>query len=514
MSGTAIAYQQSSYLFPAKQGQQLPIIGQGFDLIGAQAIAASAFDPPAASEMNVNVRENSNSKYFAIFDKETFNDAAEFDYQTSGGGWGVQAGMSFSASSRVDSTSTTFTVHLNAAKTISQCVVKAGVMLSPQAAIDLKSLGIGGFIAKYGTHFVAGYVFGKSCKASYNMSFHSLDMMLAFTAQYNESGSELGFSESTKANLANLTQTSQTKYTESVEANCVGFNAVSPGNFADLITLKRQYDEAAPSEKTAVSVIVLPWQYLDQLNQSSSGLKCNNSDAVNTLLNDLTYIAGSSKKFVANRLYAGHTQLQNLRGVQARAEREQDSILKIVADSTASGTPVTVEDGDQLSVNGTLFPYAQDLLDDLKFAMEHFAISWKTQIAGGANRLYTELKSLNGSPIQVSPDGFTVDGTGGTYFTWSIEGNDAWEGTRNTQTMSYSLAHFNAFPWNLAIVLDRENGTIQCWGRGPDQTLAQNPRSPVQVIRGSACSKRADDPTNSEALVWEGNGGYFWVSPI
>jgi hypothetical protein len=211
MQTTAAAGLETSYLFPTRQGESLPLIGQGFDLIGGQAVARTAFDPPPAKEMDTNQREGGNSAYFAIYDKETFSEAAKFDFDTSGGGWGVQTGMSLSASARVDSTSTTFTVHLNAAKTVSQSIVKASTKLSHQGATDLRSLEASGFVTKYGTHFIAGYVYGKSCKASYNMRFSSLDMMLAFTATYTESGSELGFSDSSKASLSSATATSKTK---------------------------------------------------------------------------------------------------------------------------------------------------------------------------------------------------------------------------------------------------------------------------------------------------------------
>jgi hypothetical protein len=513
MQTTAVAGLEDSYLFPTKQGEFLPLIGQGFDLIGGQAVARNAFDPPPSTEMITIKREQAFSEYCAIYDKETFSDAATIDFQTSGGGWGVQTGMSLSASARVDSTSTTFTVHLNAAKTVSQSIVKTSTKLSHQGATDLRSLGASGFVTKYGTHFIAGYVYGMSCKASYNMRFSSLDMMLAFTATYSESASELNFSDSTKASLSNVTATSKTKYSESVNANFVGFHGSSPASFDELITLKKDYDASAASAETAVSVIVMPWSYLDQVSQSSSRFNCDNQDSLSKLINSLTYIKNSCATFIENGLYVGNTQLQRVRTVKTSVEQELNALLKVVSDATASGTSVTVKDGDQLSVDGTLFSYAEPLMDDMRYAMEHFAISWKTQIKGGSNRLCTDLKNLAGAPVQVSSDGFTVDGTLGTWFTWSIQGNDAWEGTRNTQKMAYQLSYM-ASGWNLAIVLDREQGSMQCWARGVGQPLSQNPRSNVQVIRGSDCSKDCDDPTNSDALVWEGQGGFFRVSPI
>jgi hypothetical protein len=259
MQTTAVAGLESSYLFPTKQGELLPLIGQGFDLIGAKAVARTAFDPPPSTEMITIKRDQAFSAYCAIYDKETFSDAATIDFQTSGGGWGVQTGMSLSASARVDSTSTTFTVHLNAAKTVSQSIVKTSTKLSHQGATDLRSLGASGFVTKYGTHFIAGYVYGMSCKASYNMRFSSLDMMLAFTATYSESASELNFSDSSKASPSSATATSKTKYTESVKANCVGFNAISPASFDDLITLQKEYDTPDPSEDDSKNSEALVW---------------------------------------------------------------------------------------------------------------------------------------------------------------------------------------------------------------------------------------------------------------
>ena len=66
-----------------------------------------------------------------------------------------------------------------------------------------------------------------------------MDMMLAFTATYRDSATELNFSDSTKASLSSATATSKTKYTESVKANFVGFHGSSPASFDDLITLKK-----------------------------------------------------------------------------------------------------------------------------------------------------------------------------------------------------------------------------------------------------------------------------------
>jgi len=68
--------------------------------------------------------------------------------------------MTLDASSLVQSSATSYTIHYNSAETLIQKTVKASTQLSADALKTLQG-GLGSFTDRYGTHFVAGYVMGK-----------------------------------------------------------------------------------------------------------------------------------------------------------------------------------------------------------------------------------------------------------------------------------------------------------------------------------------------------------------
>ena len=84
-------------------------------------------------------RDTHKSKYFAIYDASSLEDAVTFDMETAGGGWGASEGMTFDENARVKTTATSFTVHFNGASTSTQETVKANTPLSETARQVLKS---------------------------------------------------------------------------------------------------------------------------------------------------------------------------------------------------------------------------------------------------------------------------------------------------------------------------------------------------------------------------------------
>ena len=84
----------------------------------------------------------------------------------------------------------------------SQSIINQSAQLSTGAAKALAQ-GIGPFLEKYGTHFVAGYIYGKRCNISYQLEFSSIDLATKFSGSYQESATELGFTETTHANISN-----------------------------------------------------------------------------------------------------------------------------------------------------------------------------------------------------------------------------------------------------------------------------------------------------------------------
>jgi hypothetical protein len=326
------------------------------------------------------------------------------------------------------------------------------------------------------------------------MVFTSLDMMVNFTAKYNASATAPGFNDSTKASLKAALTDSHTSCETTVDSNCTGFPANAIANFPDLIALVGQYNtaESSPETDTPVAVIVMPWQFLDDVSASSAGLNIDNSDDLFQLINDLTYVTSSGSNFISNGLYTGKAQLAAIHAVKDPASAELSNLLNLLAAANLNGTAVEVVSGDPLVVNGQSFPLAEKLVDEMNNAMSNFSIDF-------------EIDFIN-PPI--NPTG----SLGTNSYTWALDGNDQWEGTSGTQKMSHVL--LNSGGTNYKIILDRQAGTLQCWRAGTDETLDQNQRSNPLLIRGNSNSLNCMDPANTDAVHASMSDCQMSASPI
>jgi hypothetical protein len=490
----------SEFLFQVSAKDILPAIGTGFDLINGQAMAVSGFE--ASNDFDTQPRNSHNSKFFAIYDASSMEDAANFDMETSGGGWGASVGMTFSASARVKTTARSYTVHFNGASTSTQATVKPSTPLSASAANVLTS-GIAEFIERYGSHFVAGYIYGRTCKLSYNMQFDSIAAQVAFTATYAESVSELGFNESTKASLSNALTTSNTRSTTDVESNCRGYETVSPSNFDDLTKAMEAFDAASNSE-TPVAIIVMPWFFLDAVN-SQVGLERNKVETLAPLLNKWIYISNTCQRFIADGLYAGKTQLDAVRAVMNRATDAQTSLLSILTEANQKGSTLTVDQAsDGLIVNNTKFTYAETMIDDMNFAMRNFVLGFTvfgTDLplydAGrrglGGNRYVFEPASLDGK------EGSVLEASNGSYFQWQ----QAPEGPWNEVAMLRSEGQ-------ISLGLDADTGNVQWRYLVPGNV---NVFSDPTTIRGKA-TRSCNDPQNEDRIQFQFGSLTLTVSPM
>jgi hypothetical protein len=500
------------YIFPLAHDHPVPEVGFGFDLVGGGPIALQALTQTPS--MNPKDLDGGDSQYFSIYDNTTFQTAIEFDASTSGGGLGVQSGMCVSASARMDTSNTSFTIQFNGAKTTKQTIVSASAGLTDDALQCLKNQGPGKFVEKYGTYFVAGYIYGKSCKASYSLQFSSMDMAVTFAASFNESGTELGFSSKISASIQSSLSASHTQATVSASQNSLGFNAPTVSDIASLQALITAYDNISPTDDSPISILVMPWQYLSAVDKVLSGINCvGDFKLVTDLMNNYLYIKNTANNFINNRLYTGNTQLTNVRTIESKASDEFQRLSKLIDSAAATRSKITIENGANLVVNGVSFPHAEAMIDTLNFSITRFALSWKAWVGPGYP-LSTTMTTLDGSPVPVSSDHLTVDGSAGTYFTWSIDGNSDWAGTNGTQSMSYAIASLPS-GWNMAIVLDRALGTLHCVCRGVGQPLADNPVSkPPITIRGNSNAKPCTDLTNPTRISCDLQGGNYLICPM
>lgn len=499
-------------IFPVTRGQALPQIGQGFDIVKCEPLASNglAAQPP----MTDAPLQLGDEQFFSIYDHSTFQDALAFDISTSGGGWGAEEGMCASASARFSTSSTSYIIQFNAAKTSRQTLINASATLSDAAKTILTTQGAGKFIDRYGAYFVAGYIFGRSCKASYNIQFSTTEMMTSFKASFSESASELGFSEKTSTDISNALSKSNTTAQTSASQNSIGFDARSVAQLSDLEALIKEYDAAPIPADAAVSVLVLPWEYLEQVNTiMSASLDMDTLATVARLLNALTFIRSTADDFIQREQFVGGTQLLAIRTARQQAQDQADQIKDILSQAAATQAQVSVsEQVDGLTINGTFFPNTDALAAALNHALRHFVLSWKAWVDGGRSEpLLAQLVDLNGKAVATSNNGMTVDCSQGSDFTWSLDGNGNWSGTAGTQSMYYTLARFSSDGWNMAIILDRAAGTLQCIGRGANQTLAQNPRSAVLTIRGVTNTESQASADSDVVIACNLQGGFYRV---
>jgi hypothetical protein len=162
-------------LFPIPMKFVVPVIGQSFDLLSGQPRDAIALNVKS-EQLPKTPSEGGGSQFFYLKDTKSLSDALEFSMDAGGGGWGAHYGVTASASALLQTSSLTQSIHFRGVAQTSQSLVKPDAVLSADAAKVLATKGTDAFLNRYGTHFVAGYVYGKSCNLSFHLNFSTLDL--------------------------------------------------------------------------------------------------------------------------------------------------------------------------------------------------------------------------------------------------------------------------------------------------------------------------------------------------
>lgn len=280
----------------------VPAIGQSFDLVNGGLGQAVALDPPTDEELNTVPLNAAVSNYFYVYDADSFSDAFSFSMQAGGGGWGASYGMAAEASALLQTSSLSQSIHFRGVKQKQQSIVKSNVALSAEATKVLAK-GLAAFVEKYGTHFVAGYVYGQRCNLSYNMNFSTMALATQFSASFSDSSSELGFSDSMQASINNALQKSSSQCQYTVDSDTRGFASSAPSSMADLATTLSEYNAASDAD-TPILLIVRPWTYLDAVD-GTFGLSSNDSlSQLADLMNKYVYIQQTCQNFLDSNSFA------------------------------------------------------------------------------------------------------------------------------------------------------------------------------------------------------------------
>jgi hypothetical protein len=477
-------------LFPIPMTFVVPAIGQSFDLLSGQPGGAIALDA-SGDQLRATPIKAGKSSYFYLKDTNSFNEALSFSMSAGGGGWGANYGMTADASALLQTTSLTRTIHFRGVEQASQSMVNPEVAVSADAAKILVQGGMDAFVRRYGTHFVAGYVYGKTCNLSFHLSFSTLSLATQFSGTFNESESGLGFSENMQTSISNALSKSQSSCQFGVESNYRGFDSVSPASMTDLAKVVADYDAASDDSTAPVLLVICPWTYMNQIN-AASGLPINEAlEDLASLTNKLVYIKQSSQNFINSNSYAGGSQWKAITNAEQPVQKEMDDILAFLQTCNANGNPVTEED-----INN--FAAAEPLLDQMNTALQRFRIAFSVVVAGWdvidpvwtpivpADELAPQSQAfqLLHNAHQLST--FYNDQSKGVWFDWSA---------------SHNLCSIPSGGVVLGFMPDPVNGVVTGWCVAtPD--LSHGQVSASSKIQGSTNSLGLDDPNNTAKMYW------------
>jgi hypothetical protein len=468
-------------LFAIPQNFVIPEVGQSFDLLGGQAGEAIALEA-GSDQLQKTPNPGGGSKFFYVKDADTFSDAMTFSMKAGGGGWGASYGMTADASALVQTSSLTQSIHFRGVAHTTQSVVKPNATLSADAA-KILAQGMDAFTQRYGTHFVAGYIYGKSCNLSFNLNFSTLDLATKFSSSFSESETAAGFGESMEASITNTMNSTKSSCSYSVESSYRGFISVSPQSMTDLAKVVADYD-AASGDIGAVLLIIYPWTYLDQVNDAAFGLPMNDAlQELAGLTNKLIYIKQSGQNFIDGGRFAGGSQWKAITSAGQPVQKELDGILGYLQSCNASGTAVTEAAVDN-------FAPAEPLADQMNTALRRFCLAfsvgepaWPGPLAA-ADELAPQAQAF-----QMLYNGHLL----------STVYNDQSKGVWFDVLGSHNLFMVPSAGVVMGFTTDPDKGQLVGWCvSGPEAGQVSAPLT----IQGSTNSRSLDDPNNTAKLYW------------
>jgi hypothetical protein len=455
----------SSFVFPVGEisSTAVPSIGTSYNPVDATAGAISGIPDGADLDTQTDVQQQGN--YTSIKDSTSFAIAVKLSLAASGGGWGASVGVAASASCTSVSTATSYMILYAAFLAQSTQQVDPDQQLTPDA---LAALNNGTFLQEYGTHFVSGYVYGYTCNLAYNYEFSREANYAAFSAQYTESESELGFNEKVSASIDVAMSQSKTKATQSGTTYCIGF---APRPVTDMVSMAGAIEDfkvaCGTTSTTPIMLIVEPWTSLNQVREvlDPNGLTSGGPlDQLAELTNGLVYIQQTASSFISNGAYSGSTQYNNVQAILTTTSAELQAISQKLA-NVASG-----KDGPLTQSDVNAFAPAAPVLSSLRQAMAQFALS--LQIEG--TDLTSPCFDINGNQVT------------GAALAAGVTLNVDWSQNDDPYVLDPQLALLVARGDQASvfyIVRDRSSGELWMLAQATDSDGAQT--SPTLLARGS-----------------------------
>jgi hypothetical protein len=382
----------SSFVFPVGDVTLIPLpsIGTSYNPVEGTAGTISGIPDDADLDRQENVQQT--GSYTSIKDSNSFAAALKLSMAASGGGWGASVGVVASASCTTASTATSYSILYAALNSQYTQRVTPDQELTDDA---LAALNDGTFFQNYGTHFVSGYVYGYVCNLSYLYEFTSQANFAAFSADYSESTSELGFNDKTSASIDSAMKNSNTQSHQSIAPYCKGFLAPAVTSMKLMQDAIDSFNAArAVESQTPIMLIVEPWTSLDQVREvlDPNGLITGGPlEQLAELTNNFVYIQQTASNFINSGGYAGTTQFNKVQAILTTTTAKLEAISTKLAAVAAGGPALQQSDVDA-------FGPSAPVLSDLQGAMTQFAVN--LQITGGVES--SPCVDINGKPVDAA----------------------------------------------------------------------------------------------------------------
>ena len=410
----------ASFEFPLSDNEACPPLGQGFDLIAGDSLSYAGTDtnPPTLPPVTLTAGD---SHVAMTHDTASYSEAVQAQLDIAGSGWGGSVGLSLSESSFSKSSSSCITLNLDAFQASRQQMIDPKTALSTKAKALLKS-DPGKFAENYGSYFVAGYIYGKRCSLAYRMQFSSEEEKSVFSAKLTASYSSVDFSANMSAAISTTQKNTQSSFATDTVCHFAGFEAKTPSTIDDIEKLKESYDSAKAGDATPIKLVIMPWHYLDDVDDTAGVVQDYNFQLLVTMVNKLGYIQRSCQDFVDQGLYAGNQQLQAVNDVRSKASDQLGAITHFLAEKAKTNASVTDDDLKN-------FPDVEPLIDKMNFALTHFTLAFKVKISSQDDDCNSSILDIDNKPFVLNKATGVFDGSKGCYLDWSLDGNNQWQGT-------------------------------------------------------------------------------------
>ncbi|GAB5527233.1 MAG: hypothetical protein Roseis2KO_51050 [Roseivirga sp.] len=432
-----------SLLFKPCSDLSPELIGTGYDPIKGVAKGKVGFDHKLADMVESTDNPNSSDvQRHYVYDSESVQTSISYSQKAQGGFLGLggaseSTSAKFSANFVKDTENILFQWHHHHGEKKIDINTRNQDIFNPEALKLIKSCDENGdgkeFFNVYGTHFIAGYIYGAACTLSYSMTFASASLAASFHQKVKESAGAFGIGESTQEKINATCEAMSLNNQFETDAQFTGNYQM--GVLQDLDDMERelenykQYVKSDDNSKTIISYIIAPWTMLGSVQEAfgrplETNMATNNySQELSDEADKLNHVKECAGSFLSKRLYMGETQYKAIKSLRDEAEAMIDQINKTLTDAFSNYRSVTKNDVDDCISDDR---NSSDLEYELDKEMDRFVLSWVVYTDGDHEPI-SYFRDIEGKEIKAVKDDkghWTLDASKGVYIHFSDPGDD------------------------------------------------------------------------------------------